>query len=62
MYKYEFVSISVGTLSGKLKEDYRQVIEQHSARGWKLHSIVPMPVLAGGQVSTLELIFERFEQ
>ncbi|MNE90317.1 hypothetical protein D3C80_1878180 [compost metagenome] len=64
MYKYEYnyVSISVGIMSGKVKEDFRAVIDRHAADGWKLHSIVPLPLLAGGQASTLELIFERIKE
>ncbi|MNC01119.1 hypothetical protein D3C75_484610 [compost metagenome] len=64
MYKYEYnyVSISVGIMSGKVKEDFKVVIDRYAADGWKLHSIVPMPLLAGGQASTLELIFERIKE
>lgn len=61
-YEYDYVSIPVGTMSGKLKEDFRVVIERYAANGWKLHSLVPMPLLAGGQASTLELIFERIKE
>lgn len=61
-YEYEYVTIPVGMMSGKLKEDFRQVIDRYAADGWKLHSIVPMPLLAGGQASVLELIFERIKE
>ncbi|WP_405106073.1 DUF4177 domain-containing protein [Paenibacillus sp. FSL K6-1217] len=61
-YEYDYVSIPVGMVSGKLKEDFRQVIERYAADGWKLHSVVPMPLLAGGQASVLELIFERIKE
>ncbi|AIQ27084.1 MULTISPECIES: DUF4177 domain-containing protein [Paenibacillus] len=61
-YEYNYVSISVGIMSGKVKEDFKVVIDRYAADGWKLHSIVPMPLLAGGQASTLELIFERIKE
>ncbi|MEK3899814.1 MULTISPECIES: DUF4177 domain-containing protein [unclassified Paenibacillus] len=61
-YEYNYVSIAVGTISGKLKEDYKQVIDRYAADGWKLHSLVPMPFLAGGQASVLDLIFERIKE
>lgn len=61
-YEYDYVTIPVGMMSGKLKEDFRQVIERYAADGWKLHSLVPMPLLAGGQASVLELIFERIKE
>ncbi|MBP2001446.1 hypothetical protein J2Z69_002491 [Paenibacillus shirakamiensis] len=58
-YEYDYVCIVAGGFSGKLREDYRPVITQYAAEGWKLHSIVPMPLISGGQASTVDLIFER---
>ncbi|GFN33564.1 DUF4177 domain-containing protein [Paenibacillus xylaniclasticus] len=58
MYKYDIVTIPMSPLKGTPKEDYRKVIDRYAAADWKLHSIVPMPSLAGGQMSALELIFE----
>ncbi|USK42272.1 DUF4177 domain-containing protein [Cytobacillus oceanisediminis] len=59
MYEYKFVTIPVGALNGKPKEDYQVIIHNHSREGWRLHQILTPPFAAGGQALMMEIIFER---
>ncbi len=59
MYDYKFVEVQVGSLTGKPKEDYREIIKEHALVGWRLHTFQPLPFSAGGQALQLQLIFEK---
>ncbi|AAU25562.1 DUF4177 domain-containing protein [Bacillus licheniformis] len=59
MYEYQTVSIAVGAFNGKLEKNYSDVIHEYAEKGWKLHSVFSVPSRAGGQVSSIELIFEK---
>jgi hypothetical protein len=62
MFEYKFVRIdaSVGLFGAKVSADYREVILQHAAEGWRLaHVLGPgtLPIKPGSPA--FELIFER---
>ncbi|TSI02294.1 DUF4177 domain-containing protein [Lysinibacillus sp. BW-2-10] len=59
MYDYKFVKIEVGPFSGKVKENYEEIIHEHAKEGWRLHTFAPLPFAGGGQAIALQLIFER---
>jgi len=59
MYEYEFVTVSVGSISGKAKEDYKEIIKDYAKKGWRLKQIVTPPFGVGGQALYLDIIFER---
>lgn len=59
MYDYKFITIKSASLSGRIKEDYAEIIVQHAAQGWRLHTFTPLPFGAGGQALGIQLIFER---
>ncbi|EOD6919203.1 DUF4177 domain-containing protein [Enterococcus faecalis] len=62
MYEYKFVNIKVGSLNGKPKDDYEQIIKSHAEDGWRLHTFAPLPFAAAGQAISMEIIFEREKQ
>lgn len=61
MFEYQFIRIDFKRLSGNPKEDYRDVITQQAADGWRFIQLVaPDFVTSGvGVGSYYELIFER---
>jgi len=61
MYEYQYIRIDFKRLSGNPKEDYREVINQQAAKGWRFVQLVaPDFVTSGVGVGTYyELIFER---
>lgn len=59
MYEYHFIKVNAGMLSGKIKEDYEQIISEQASKGWRLHTFTPLPFAAGGQALSVQLIFER---
>lgn len=59
MYENNFLKVNVGMLSGKVKEDYKQIILEQASKGWRLHTFSPLPFAAGGQALSIQLIFER---
>lgn len=59
MFEYQFVSIPVKVLSGKLKMDYQSIVHEYARNGWRLHSIVTPPFANGGMALTMELVFEK---
>lgn len=58
MYEYECVSLSVG-FTGKVKGDYKAVIQEHAKKGWRLKQIVTPPFSAYGQAQSMDIIFEK---
>lgn len=59
MYEYEIVTVPAGAFSGKLKEDYKEIIHDFARRGWRLKQIIAPPFAAGGQALQMDIIFER---
>lgn len=59
MYEYQFIKVNASTLSGKIKEDYEQIITEKASDGWRLHTFTPLPFAAGGQAISVQIIFER---
>lgn len=59
MYEYEFVNVDFSWWGQKVKEDYRKIVEDHAEHGWRLVQIFAPSTGAGGNVSYVELIFER---
>ncbi|WOV84780.1 DUF4177 domain-containing protein [Sporosarcina jeotgali] len=57
MYTYKVVTIK-SSWKGEPKEDEEQVINEHAAQGWRLHSIIPFSSTTGG-TTDLKLIFEK---
>lgn len=50
---YEFVTVKVGTLNGKPKEDYKEIIKDYVNNG---KQIVTPPFGAGGQALNMDII------
>ena len=59
MYEYEFVNVDLSWWGQKVKVDYREIVEDHAKRGWRLVQIFAPSTGAGGNVSHIELVFER---
>jgi Domain of unknown function (DUF4177) len=59
MYDYKFIQVQVGALTGKVKEDYEEIIRKYAQEGWRLHTFEPLPFGAGGQALKIQLIFEK---
>jgi hypothetical protein len=59
MYEYEFVNVDFSWWGQKVKEDYHKLVEDHAKQGWRLVQIFASSTGAGGNVSYVELIFER---
>ncbi|PAE24881.1 MULTISPECIES: DUF4177 domain-containing protein [Bacillaceae] len=61
MFEYKFVKIEFKILSGKPKEDYREVIQSHAEKGWRFIQVFsPDFVTSGVAAGTYyELIFEK---
>ncbi|MFP7494921.1 DUF4177 domain-containing protein [Terribacillus saccharophilus] len=57
MMTYAFEKIEM-KLSGKMKKDYREVVQEYAQKGWRLHSMNPIPGYDGMALS-IELIFEK---
>ncbi|UOQ49792.1 DUF4177 domain-containing protein [Gracilibacillus caseinilyticus] len=62
MYEYKFIKVKIGSLNGKPKENYEEIIKEQASEGWRLHTLAPLPFAAAGQANELELIFERLVQ
>lgn len=62
MYEYKFVKIGMkGTAAVKPKEDYRQIIQEHAAEGWRLVQVVTPPTGFNGAAEYFEIILEKQE-
>jgi len=61
MFEYKFVKIEFKKISGKPKEDYREVIKSHAEQGWRFVQIFSPDFATSGVAmgSYFELIFER---
>lgn len=61
MYEYKFVNVELKTTfkGRKPTEDYRRIVEQHAAEGWRLLQIFAPPISGYGVADSFELIFER---
>ena len=60
MYKYCYVEAKVaGIVKG---DDYRKIIDQYSADGWKFVTAIPKSNGAYGQIASIDLVFERCEK
>ena len=61
-YEYDFVRLSFGLLKwgqGKVEKRYRQVIQAHAKRGWRLVQVFAPPTSVFGHAQFYEMIFER---
>lgn len=58
MMTYAFETIQMKSLSGKMKRDYREVVQEYAQKDWRLHSMNPIPGYDGMALS-IELIFEK---
>jgi len=54
-YEYKFVIVKINTWTGKPKEDYQAIIQEHGRQGWRLSQIIPYT----HSRYVIELIFER---
>ena len=66
MYKYEYVSVSaemegyLAKFNGKLSlSDYRQIIDEKAAQGWRYVVYIHTRESREGYVRDLDLIFEK---
>lgn len=58
MYEYRFIEVSVKGLflSG---DDHRKIIDEKSKKGWRFVSAIPSGAGSYGQISSVDLVFER---
>ncbi|WP_274854543.1 DUF4177 domain-containing protein [Bacillus methanolicus] len=59
MFDYKFVQVQIGALNGKPKENYEEIIKNYAKEGWRLHTFSPLPFAAGGQATSIQIIFEK---
>lgn len=57
MMTYAFETIEMKAFSGKMKSDYRKVVQEYARNSWCLHSMNPIPGY-DGMAASIELIFE----
>ena len=69
MYRYEYETISCdfggwGIGSGNVYdiEDYRPLIDQRAAHGWRYVGYIPTRQRGTGHIQKMDLIFEKFEK
>lgn len=53
-YEYKFIKLKISVWTGKPKQDYQEIIQDHARQGWRL---VQIGHIHGQQ--EMELIFER---
>jgi hypothetical protein len=60
-FEYEFVRLSIGWrwFRRSPAEDYREIVESHAKRGWRLVQIFAPATVGYGRAAYFELIFER---
>ena len=66
MYKYEYVTVSA-EMEGYLAKfnnvlslaDYRKIIDEKAAEGWRYVDHIPVHQYAHGQYGAIDLVFER---
>lgn len=58
MFEYDFVEIQFNMFS-KAKQDYRAIIAEKAALGWRLAHFTRLPSQESGNGEALEMIFER---
>ncbi|WP_077310442.1 DUF4177 domain-containing protein [Terribacillus halophilus] len=58
MMTYAFETIEMKSFTGKMKTDYRKIVQEYAQKGWRLHSMNPIPGY-DGMAASIELIFER---
>ena len=60
MYEYEFESVSFGGMFTSSCQEHRTLIAQRAAAGWRFVGSIPTSQdNHSGQISTMDLIFER---
>lgn len=60
MYKYIYVE---STVAGVFKTDnHREIIDKYSKEGWRFISAIPKSSGAYGQITSNDLVFEKFEE
>ena len=66
MYKYEYVTVSaemegfLAKFNNKLSlEDYRKIIDERAAAGWRYVGYMPIRESMEGYLRDLDLIFEK---
>ena len=57
--EYKFVKLELGFWSGKPKENYREIINEHAREGWRLVQIFAPGTGPFGFASYFEIIFEK---
>ncbi|MGL5506384.1 MAG: DUF4177 domain-containing protein [Paraclostridium sp.] len=58
MYEYKFIEVSIkGMFFGG--DDHRKIIDERSKKGWRFVAAIPSSAGSYGQVSSVDLVFER---
>lgn len=58
MYEYKFIEVSTkGMFFGG--DDHRKIIDERSKKGWRFVAAIPSSAGSYGQVSSVDLVFER---
>ncbi|MGG7142446.1 DUF4177 domain-containing protein [Clostridium nigeriense] len=60
MYKYLFIECKVGGYFGK--EDHREIIARNAVDGWRFVTAIPKSNGSYGQVDSVDLVFEKYEE
>ena len=58
MFEYKFVTVKFG-FSGKPKEDYKEIIQEHAREGWRLVQIFAPATAAMAGATYFDIIFEK---
>ena len=55
-WKYKFIALELGLITGMPKEDYREIISKEAAEGWRFVQLVSNVIQ---NKNSYELIFEK---
>lgn len=58
MFKYEYVSVSVGHFFGAKSEEHREIINKYAANGYRYVGYIPSDMDGYGKYKEIDLIFE----
>ena len=59
MKQYEYVSVHIGKLFGTASKEYREIINNYAAKGWRYVGFLPKRQRAAGFLEIIDLVFER---
>lgn len=59
MYRYTYVRVEGKVMKEPCFWDYRKVIDQYAAEGWRYVGYIPTAMALDGRVYNVDLIFEQ---